>query len=34
VHIKKWWSRDMVEILFPMPLAYTNEFSGGQKTAG
>jgi hypothetical protein len=31
---KKWWSRDVVEMLLPMHLANTSEFNGGQKKAG
>ena len=31
---KKWWSRGVVELLLPMHLAYTSEFSGGPQTAG
>jgi hypothetical protein len=31
---KKWWSCDVVEALFQVHLAYTNEFIGGQQPAG
>jgi S-formylglutathione hydrolase FrmB len=29
-HTKKWWSRDVVEKIFPLHLAYTTEVSGDQ----
>jgi uncharacterized protein YqeY len=31
---KKWWSRGVVEMLLPMHIGYTSEFSSGQQTAG
>jgi hypothetical protein len=31
---KKWWSHGEIELLFPMHLEYTSEFSGGPQTAG
>jgi hypothetical protein len=31
---KKWWIQDVAEMLLPLHLAYMNEFSGGQQTAG
>ena len=31
---KKWWSRGVVELLLPMHIGYTSEFSGGAQTAG
>ena len=33
-NLKKWWSQDVMEMLLPMHLMYTYEFSGGQQTAG
>jgi hypothetical protein len=33
-NLKKWWSQGVMEMLLPMHLAYTSEFSGGQQTAG
>jgi hypothetical protein len=31
---KKWWSHGVVELLLPMHIGYTSEFSGGPQTAG
>jgi hypothetical protein len=31
---KKWWSHCVVELLLPMHIGYTSEFSGGAQTAG
>jgi hypothetical protein len=31
---KKWWSHGVVELLLPMHIGYTSEFSGGAQTAG
>jgi hypothetical protein len=31
---KKWWSHGVVELLLPMHIGYTPEFSGGAQTAG
>jgi hypothetical protein len=33
-NLKKWWSCGIVELLLPMHLGYTSEFSGGPQTAG
>ena len=30
-HTKKWWSCDLVEMIYPLHLACTNEFGGGNK---
>jgi len=31
---KKWWSHGVVELLLPMHIGYTSEFSGGAQTVG
>jgi hypothetical protein len=31
---KKWWSHGVVELLLPMHIGYTSDFSGGAQTAG
>jgi hypothetical protein len=33
-NLKKWWSSGVVELLLPMHIGYTSEFSGGPQTAG